>query len=330
MTTAPEYIDELIASYLAGEATPEQIALVEEWRNVSAENKRYFDQMRLIFDQAASLRDSVEFDTDEAWRKIREKLPSKQRSFYSDYGWLKMAAGIIIFIAAGIFAYRSTSNQTKPEVIAAGEVTLADTLPDGSQVFLNRRTSLEYAFDKKSEVHTARLSGEAYFRMHHEEDKTFIVEAAETFIRDIGTSFNVTAYPGDSTVMVFVEEGEVHFYTKNDPGISLRASERGIYNRSSGTFTRAQPEVNITAYKTKSFDFVNHSLSRVIRDLNKVYDTEVRIDERLKNCRITVSFHEESLDEIVDVISETLGLKVSKEGSVVWLRGDGCGEAPRK
>ncbi len=39
--------------------------------------------------------------------------------------------------------------------------------------FLNRETKLTYAYDKKKKTHTVKLKGEAYFNIHHEDDKTF-------------------------------------------------------------------------------------------------------------------------------------------------------------
>ena len=127
------------------------------------------------------------------------------------------------------------------EMVAQKE-TKSDTLPDGSGVFLNKKTELAYTYDKKEKSHVVKLKGEAYFNIQHEDDKNFIIDAEGVFIRDIGTSFNVKAYPEDNTVEVVVEEGKVMFYTDTDTGIYLSAKGKGIYNKATKEFTIEQPE----------------------------------------------------------------------------------------
>jgi transmembrane sensor len=332
LSTSPDHIDALIASYLAGEASTDEIAFISEWKEQSETNRRYFDQLKLIFEKTATVAIVEEFNTDKAWEKVRQKLPGRQRSLTiappeSHYTYWRIAAGIVLFIAAGIFSYQFFQRQASMSVeLLSDKRTAADTLPDGSGVFLNRETRVDYVFDSKKNTHTARLSGEAYFNIQHDEGKTFIVEAHGTFIKDIGTSFNVKAYPDSATIEVVVEEGEVMFYTEIDSGVYLKANGKGVYNKNTGKFTVAQPEPNVTAYKTKFFSFSNHSLGTVVRTLNEVYSTQIHIDPKLQDCKLTVSFNNETIDEIAQIIAETLGLTVAKDGKLIKLKGSGCGQ----
>ncbi len=333
MNTSSDHIDQLIASYLTGEASPEERAFVERWLSESEDNRKYFAQMKTIFDRAASVTTLESFSTDAAWIRVREKLaprgksrrlPIRESAGYSIY---KIAAGILLFVAAGIFIYQFLqTDRTASTKVLSDNRAGADTLPDGSDVFLNRHTSIVYSFDRKKNTHIARLSGEAYFNINHDDQNTFIVEAEGTFIRDIGTSFNVKAYPGSPTIDVVVEEGEVMFYTRDNPGVSLKANGKGIYNKETGSFSVAEPERNVTAYKTRFFSFSNNSLETVVQTLNEVYETKITIDDRLKKCRLTVSFNDEHIEEIANIIAETLGLTVSREGAVIALGGSGCEE----
>jgi transmembrane sensor len=330
LKTSPDHIDDLIASYLAGEASRDEIAFLNTWKEQSESNRRYFDQLSLIFEKAATVATVAEFDTDEAWEKVRQKLLLKKRPapiLPRDYTYWRIAAGIALFLAAGIFSYQFFQRQSSVTMhFLSDKATAADTLPDGSGVFLNRETRVDYVFDSKKNTHTARLSGEAYFNIQHDDEKTFIVEAQGTFIKDIGTSFNVKAYPDSATIEVVVEEGEVMFYTQTDSGVYLRANGKGIYNKKTGRFTVAQPEPNVAAYKTKFFSFNNHTLGTVVGTLNEVYSTQIEIDPKLNDCKLTVSFNNETIDEIAQIIAETLGLTVSKDDNVIKLKGSGCGQ----
>lgn len=333
MQPDPNHIDDLIAIYLAGEATPDEILFVEAWRDESDENRRYFNQFKLIFEKAAVLSPGASFDTDRAWERMRSKLSGRDRevktiSLAPGYRtFLRIAAAIVVLLTAGIVTYNYFRSGTPQpaEVLTSGKTTETDTLPDGSSVHLNRQTTIAYSFNPKKGAHVAKLVGEAYFNINHGDEKTFIVEAEGTFIRDIGTSFNVKAYPDSSTIEVVVEEGEVMFYAEGNPGIYLKANGKGIYDKKTRTFTVGEPDPNITAYKTKFFIFNNHSLAAVVETLNSVYSKKIRIDDNLRACKLTVSFNDEEPLEIATIIAETLGLSVSDSANVIMLKGPGCG-----
>jgi ferric-dicitrate binding protein FerR (iron transport regulator) len=336
LETGPEHIDDLIAAYFLGEATPEQVAFVEEWKDRDDRNRRYFEHLSLILEKAAAMPKSVKFDTDVAWAKVRAKIPVRGQAKTvnlkaADDGYrtlLRIAAGIAVVFVVGFFTYQFFRGGTVESFeVLTDKNTEADTLPDGSGVFLNRTTKIEYTFDKREKIHTAKLEGEAYFNINHDDAKTFVVEAEGTFIKDIGTSFNVKAYPGSPTIEVVVEEGEVMFYTEANPGIYLKANGKGIYNKATKTFTVASPEPNVTAYKTKFFSFSNHTLASVVNTLNEVYPSKLRIDDNLKSCRLTVSFNDENIEEIAAIIAETLELTITRSGEIIHFKGTGCGEA---
>ncbi len=204
---------------------------------------------------------------------------------------------------------------------------ITDTLPDGSDVVLNKTTTLAYVYDKRKKVHEVQLKGEAYFNIHHNGDEKFVIDAGGVFIRDIGTSFNVRAYPESDLVEVLVEEGEVIFYkseTQDDSSLYLRAGGKGVYNKKTGAFTVEDPEPNTLSYKTKFFTFSGQNLETVVETLNKVYDKKITVSKAIKKCPLTVSFNDETIEEIAQVIAETLGLTVTEANGRIVLEGESC------
>lgn len=335
MNKDTDYIDELIAKYLAQEAAADEVAFVESWANAEESNRKYLDQFRAIFQKAALSPDTQVFDTDAAWTKISHSLKkgeSKQVNLYpggapgAQLMW-RIAASIVVVLGAGLFAYQLLRpDNIQPLVMESVQEVVTDTLPDGSSIVLNRDTKLTYSFDEKKKTHTVRLKGEAYFDIHHDENKTFIIDIDGVYIRDIGTSFNVRAYPETNTIEVVVEKGEVMFYTDKDSGVYLREKGKGIYDKVTRSFTIDQPEANVLAYKTRHFNFSDTDLSAVVESLNGVYSRKIILGESLQKCRLTVSFDNESQDEIVAVIAETLGLTVSESERGIMLEGPGCEE----
>ena len=329
MRKESEHIDDLLGKYLAGETSDHESSQVMAWIGESDANRRYFDQVRKVFEGAASLR-GREYDTDAAWNRVRDKIRKPQGKSIPFAPqrtldvWWKVAAAVLITVSVGIYLIRSSGPAIEPLRLVTQKQALGDTLPDGTSVFLNKSTKMEYAYDKKTKLHDVKLEGEAYFNVHHKKKEKFIVKAGEVLIRDIGTSFNVKAYPGSDIVEVLVEEGEIVFYTADNPGIHLKESGKGVYNRKTKQFTIDQPEPNITSYKTRFFFFSETTLGEAVQSLNAVYETPIVIGGHLKNCPITVSFRDEPIDEIAAVIAETLGLTVSKENNKIILNGKSC------
>jgi transmembrane sensor len=327
-----ENIDDLLGKYLSGEASQSELLTVDQWLRESDANQRYFDQLRKIFEGAAAIRERKEYDTDAAWNKVRDNLkrrstpviPLNQPRKNSWPEWWKVAATVLLLAGAGLFTLLSNEEDHKPIEVVAESRAVSDTLPDGSDIFLNRKTKVVYAYDAKTRTHDVKLKGEAYFNIKTSKREQFIIDAGDVFVKDIGTSFNVKAYPESDVVEVLVEEGEIIFFTADNPGIRLKESGKAVYNKKTKQFTIDQPDPNVTAYKTKFFVFSDTRLGAVADALNHVYDTHVVVPGHLKNCPITVSFRDETIEEIAAIIGETLNLTVSTENGSIVLNGNGC------
>lgn len=334
MENTLDHIDELIGKYLAGEATAAEQAEVEAWVRVSDSNQKYFDQIKTVFVRAEAVREWQQFDTDAAWNRLKSKLskpeartiafkPENKTALY----W-RVAASLLLVLSVSYFAYRLSTQPTETIAIAATENIVQDTLPDGSTAFLNKGSKISYAYNPRRKTRSVKLEGEAYFDVKHQEEKPFVIETEDVIIEDIGTTFNVKAYPESPTIEVFVETGEVAFYTKENPGLRLTEGQTGIYHKESGSFARlTESDTNVLAYKTRVFNFYNTDLGTIAESLNEVYEVKLRVaNSALKSCRVNVSFKGEPIEVIADILAETLGLHVTRNANEIILDGSACGE----
>jgi transmembrane sensor len=324
-------IDNLIGKYLAGEATAAERAFVEGWRAGDPANEKYFNDLKEIFRRVGTINDVQQFDADLAWQKMHERLTGgktvQMTPGRSLFPYLRVAAAVLLLAVASFVIYRYLQAPAYESVeIASTGTTKSDTLPDGTNVFLNKSSQIAYEYNPKQKQHTVKLKGEAYFEMRHAEEKNFIVSADDVFIRDIGTVFNVKAYPDSAFVEVVVDEGEVSLFTNQNDGIRVKANEKGRYDKRSKTFTLLKPAVNETAYKTRIFAFTDSELSEIVSSLNDVYDKKIEINDSIAACRVSVNFHNDDINEIAEIIAETLGLRITQTGSVIRLEGPGCGQ----
>jgi len=124
--------------------------------------------------------------------------------------WL--AGGSVIAASAVGFSIFGVLNRLKVSPIdkvyrtnKGGKQVVA--LDDGSVARLNTTTTLSVAYTKAHRM--VRLEGgEAFFEVAKDALRPFIVQAGDTLVRAVGTSFNVSCLP-NSPVEVLVREGVV-------------------------------------------------------------------------------------------------------------------------
>ncbi len=324
-------MDDLIGKVLAGEATAQEKETVMLWRKQHETNEKYFNQLNHIFYKASATNVQVEFDADEAWTKVKGQLnksegkviPISRAPYFSP---LRVAATVFLLVAISLTIYQKTAPPVQTLAVESETTTRQDTLPDGSTAFLNKKTELQFEYNPREKTRKVKLKGEAYFNVKHQEEKPFIIEADEIRVRDIGTEFNLKAYPDKDTIEIIVTYGEVQFYTKDDPGLNLKAGEKAIYSKRTKEFYRIEkPDTNMLAYKTKVFSFNNTDLRSVVLLLNEVYNSKIILaTEALYVCRLTANFKEDNPEIIAEVIAETMGLELTKKDDQLILSGKEC------
>ena len=339
MSKDEKHIDDLIAKHLAGEATPKEEQQLKQWMEESAENKKYFGDIQFVHDKAIASHKYVRVDTEGAWSKVKGQMShvsnitnAKQTRLIPtrQWYWWSIAAILIVALASISVLYTLITKQDKitttAYTITTKKESVSHTFAGNTNICLNRNSAITLKQNKRERKKELILSGEVYIQHKHSVDTSLIVRADETFIKDIGTNFNIKAYPGSSTIEVYVECGEVVFYTEKLSGITLIKGETGIFDKQAKVFRKSSlANQNTISYKTHKFVFVNTRLADAIEELNAVYPEPIILENPdLANCSITVTFDNESITAIVDIMTETLGLSFVKTSDGFALKGVQC------
>lgn len=339
--------DALLGKFLAGETDPGESARVRQWlsdqRSAPAtSNPTDFDRFERIW-QAATPPDPSPVDTDAAWQAVQRKmhtpgigpepvvrpLPTRRNEQGLTW-WLRIAAVLTLFVGLGWLAYRYAGQQTLVANLPGQFLTLTTTdkpltktLPDGTKILLNRRSSLRYPAQFAANQRDVTLTGEAFFEVIPDATRPFRIRARQTTVQVLGTSFTVRAY--DASVSVAVRTGKVRFAHGRN-AVLLTKNQQAVFESSADTIRRSlQVAPNVFAYKTGQLTFDNEPLREVVQTINEVYDADVRLENaQLGNCRLTTRFDNASLEAVLAVTAETLGLRVRREGQRVILDGTGC------
>ena len=224
--------------------------------------------------------------------------------------WLKVAASVTLLAIIGI-AINYFLNSRQTTLLQAGNELKSVTLPDGSTIDLNQNTTLSYSSGFGKDQRTVRLTGEAYFQVKNDPSAPFIIQVNNAEVRVVGTSFNVRGYESTAQIEVVVTNGLVNL-TGRDPenSIQLGAGEKGVYDKRQDQLQElTNDNVNFLSWKTREFIFEEATLQEVITSLNQVYDKQVVIKTTLSDtCLISVTFKQQSLEAIMNVLESTLNL----------------------
>lgn len=335
----PLLTDELLARYLASSATRQEIEEVEAWLASSPDHRDELRAYRKLWERSRSAGKQLATpDTDAAWKKVQAKMhtstdPEARTSATTEirasgsyaqpkrFPFAYMAAAIVtLALLTWGWLYFSRNQETTLISLSTQNNTYEKTLPDGTKVFLNYNSTLTYPDQLEGDIRAVTLRGEAFFDVKPDASHPFVIDANGTEIRVLGTSFNVKAYQEE--VKVEVKTGKVEV-RKSDQRVQLLPGEGVVVVDT--VFRSIQASQNATAYQTKVFNFTATSLLEVVNTLNQGYHADVRLSgEQLADCRLTAHYEQETFDNALQLIAETMNLTVRKEGSTYWLEGKGC------
>lgn len=304
--------DELLIKFLLKETSEEENTAVQKWLAADPANIYSFIQFEKIWEAGKALTPNSKVDEEQAWNKFKEKTTKLRREetaivlpLKKNYAWLKVAAVFVLAIGAWtLYQFLSPVAYTN---LSAGNEVQVKTLPDGSELTLNKHSQLSYASDFKND-RTVRLdSGEVFFNVAHDKARPFVIKADEVSVEVVGTSFNVKHRMKETEVIV--ETGIVKVRLGNEE-IRLVKGERVSISNNSKKLVKAQTEDQLyNYYRSKLFVFNGTPLSEVAEILNEAYGVNISVDPAAKKQTLFTTLKLNStLDYNLELICDALQL----------------------
>lgn len=290
---------------------------MKQWLTDDA-NLAYYNQLRKIWDDSRQLALASTVNENRAWQKFQQRIhptPARRTSF----GWMRIAASLIIIVGLGLLAYWAFGDRTKEMTVVAQKTVLSDTLPDGSVVTVNKGSSISYQSKFKGDTRKVSLKGEAFFNVTPNKKKPFIISVNDVQITVVGTSFNVKTVNGKTEVVV--ETGIVKV-ARAGKTVELRANEETIVGEKDSVLTKEKVSDQLYKYyRTKEFVCDDTPLWKLVEVINEAYNSHIVIgNPALKDARMNTTFNNESLEQVLNVISLTFNAQIIKEGDTIILQ----------
>lgn len=190
-------------------------------------------------------------------------------------------------------------------------------LQDGTKVWMNSESRLDYPIQFSSTTRTVKLSGEAYFEVTPDAKRPFIIAVNEQFhVKVLGTHFNIKAYPGDDRAETTLVEGKVAV-----DSIILRPSEQAVIFKGQAPEIRKVNVDYYTAWHEGWFYFNNERLERALEQIGRWYDvTFVLSEDDVLQLMVTGKLKRfENLSVILDMLATTTQCRFEIKGNRVYV-----------
>ena len=316
----PEHISEkLDRLYSKSYLGQEEIASLEKWLDWAQTDPEMENWLRNNWEHSAHL------DVDISFEEIRNRIKQRNSQFQhsrvqSILRQLQKVAAILMIpllvLSVWLLIDRSPNQSTMALVTAKGEHSHV-FLPDGSEVWLNVDSKLEYSTGYNTTNRSLKLKGEALFKVVKDKKHPFIVDASRFRVKAIGTVFSVSNYDNESQSSAFLKEGivELSFTMKNlhEKKIRMMHGEQAIINsgKDSVKISKTNSE-NALKWSDGELYFENEPLDQVFRKVERWYNVSIQYDLKdFSNETLNVHLKKgESIDRLFQIMDQAIGIKI--------------------
>ncbi|MBC8034761.1 MAG: FecR domain-containing protein [Chitinophagaceae bacterium] len=317
-----DHSHDLLVKYLLDEATSEEVTEIEQWLRNSENNRIYYNQLKTIWEESRQLAPEAAVNEEAAWQRFNDKKAAVRTEAtvvnmaVKRKNWIRVAA--ILLLVAGVGSYLFF-NRLGITTASSGDAVATHTLPDGSQVVLNKNASISWPRSFGTKSRTVVLTGEAFFKVVPDAQKPFIIEVGEVSVEVVGTSFNIKNT--DVQTEIIVETGIVNVSSAKS-SVQLKQNEKAVVLKNKGIPEKIPVKNQLyNYYRTNLFVCNETPLPELVAILNDAYKAKITIgSRRAAELRLTTTFENKSLEQMLEVIRETLNIRIEKANGAIIIK----------
>jgi transmembrane sensor len=354
-----EDIKTLLVKYITGEADEFEKDEVKFWINAHPENEQYFAQLYETWQNMLYLEPGI-INEHKAYERFAGLQTPKKVLRIHFIKWGKIAAIVIVglFLSVNVIRHYTANLQNKRLVAAKKGTIRKIVLNDGTIVWLNAGSKLNFTADFGTDTRTVYLEGEAFFDIAPgKKNIPFIVNTKKYTIRDIGTKFNLKAYPNDPVFETTVISGEVsvenNVNTNNRNNNRIHIKQRQvlrIYNKAKAeSYAYRQTDRNTykpgdvpdmedlneiqilqidsaklnryNGWKEDLLVFDGNTLAEITSVLERRYNVEINMkDTVLQNIRYYGTFKSiESIQKVLEIIKANTPIVYTINSNKIYI-----------
>lgn len=297
----------IISRYFRGQLTDSEYELLTDFIQDQT-NREYFEKAKNEWESNPEMDELGQKNLTHLRYKISQKEIEKPKMQLTRQLWVRVAsvAAILVFglLTGSAITYLVSQNKEKSEQLVfetpRGEKSMVK-LPDGSEVWLNANSRLVYNSFSSSH-RQVELTGEAFFKVTHNEHAPFVVRTNECDVEVLGTTFNVMAYDEFGRKEITLLEGKVNIEMDGTEQVLKPGQALVLKNHHTQIL-----EVNASqssAWVDNKFNFQDIPLSELMKRLENWYDVDITLENSSgREVNFTGTFkNEETIWQVLDAI----------------------------
>lgn len=309
----------LLNKFLNGQLNEEERLELIKLINADPENEVLLFQLKDLYDAGNWETLKNEANTSNEWIKLKNKLRIDNVKQSKPYpinkiifrDLMKYAAVFLLSIALTIFIQYLLQPKNNNNFVFQTNTGIGERsqvlLPDGTKVWLNTSSSLEYSNFQGSKIRKVRLLGEAFFEVVKDKSKPFMVYTKDSiYVKVTGTKFNVSAYSNDEDVRTVLVEGSVNVVNqKTGSSANLLPGLIAICEKSGNIDVQHADVALYTSWRRGEIRFDNMQFEVLAKQLERNYKVNfVFRNEKLKSKKFSGVFqYDKPIELILKVIS---------------------------
>ncbi len=199
------------------------------------------------------------------------------------------------------------------------------TLPDGTFVALNYDSKLKYHISRDKKLQIIELVGEAFFKVTKNKSRVFRVITPNMSVSDLGTQFDVKAYPDDDQTETTLLEGSVEI--KDIPGkettILLKPGEQWRYDKRTGQDMVVKTNAEMaTSWRKGEYYFKKKTLNEIAKTLDRMYKVKIHFQdtELGKEVFTGAVYKDDGISRFFGLVNLTIPIKIKRNGNDIRIK----------
>lgn len=326
----------LLEKYHRHECSPEEEALLNAFFDSYTKKNQW--RKWEVADAAAYESDLLDSIKEGIKRKEKQVvLGYPQKNAYRKVRVFAYASIVLLIAVAAYFFLAIDPGPSMITKITQKGQKANIVLSDGTTIRLNAESALVYpeVFDETSRQVT--LAGEAFFEVTENPVKPFIIRSGDLKTTVLGTSFNIHAYPGDTSIAVTVASGKVKVESFPDNesdntleegrGVLLIPNQKATYNITSNNINTTKVDAShFTAWKDGIIRFDDIPLKQAAQILERWFNVTITFEnEDIGDCFMKGKYINENLVNILESIKYVKKIEYSFQNkNQVFISGGSC------
>jgi transmembrane sensor len=235
--------------------------------------------------------------------------------------------GVFLYLYSPFLAKQNRSAQLIALNVPADQQRQL-TLADGSTIWINAGSKVEYPKQFDGKTREVYLSGEAYFDIKHDPSKPFIIHTGKVMTTVLGTAFNIKEDTKSHRITVTVTQGKVSVANGVEMLGVITPNQQISFNTSNNKYALAKVDAQkAIEWQKKDLYFNDISFAEATVKLEQRFKVKISFEnEKISACRFTgTALNGENLDQILKVICSfnNASYQAQADGRIL-IKGEGC------